>query len=48
MNETKKTIYDEISRVLTEYEEGEVSADNLYETLVKVQNNWEDVITCED
>lgn len=41
----KDKIYDELSRVLTEYEEGDASANALYETLVDIQNNWETVIT---
>jgi hypothetical protein len=45
----RKEIYDEISRVLTEYEEQDperpVGAETLYDLLVKIQNSWEDVIT---
>ena len=53
MIETKKTIYDELSRVLTDYENPTDVEDyddinwesELYKMLVKIQNNWEDVIT---
>jgi len=45
---TEKTmIYDELSRVLTDYEDGKKGANDLYEMLVKVQNQWEIVITSE-
>lgn len=45
MNETRESIYDEICRVLTEWETQEAVDDDLYWTLVKVQNNWETIIT---
>lgn len=48
MKETKKSIYDEICRVLTEWESQEAVDDDLYNTLVKVVNNWEDVITAKE
>lgn len=48
MNETRKNIYDEICRVLTEWETQEAVDADLYQTLVKVQNNWETVITAYD
>ena len=48
MKETKKSIYDEICRVLTEWETQEAVDDDLYNTLVKVVNNWEDVITAKE
>ena len=45
MNERQK-IYDEMCRVLTLYEECDDDvSDVLYEMLVKIQNNWEAVIT---
>ena len=44
----KQIIYDELSRVLTNYECGEYSEKDLYEMLVKIQNRWEDTITAED
>lgn len=47
MNE-KMQIYDELSRVLTEYEEGICGPEDLYDMLVKIQNCWEGVITGED
>lgn len=47
MNE-KQEIYDELCRVLTDYESGDFESaadatDALYEMLVKIQNRWEDV-----
>ena len=48
MNETRESIYDEICRVLTEWETQEAVDDDLYCTLVKVQNNWEIVIMTEE
>lgn len=55
MFETKRAIYDELSRVLTDYEHPEDVEDyndidweeELYTMLVKIQNNWETVITAE-
>mgnify|MGYP003305130555 CR=1 FL=1 len=48
MNE-RDQIYDEICRVLTIYEEyDDDMSDILYEMLVKIQNNWETVITVQD
>lgn len=44
MNEKQK-IYDEMCRVLTEWETQEAVDDDLYWMLVKIQNNWETVIT---
>ena len=44
MSERDK-IYDEICRVLTEWETQEAVDDDLYNMLVKIQNNWETVIT---
>jgi hypothetical protein len=46
----KNDLYDEMCHLLTDYETGEngvVDADDLYEMLVKVQNNWEE-LTGED
>lgn len=48
MNETRESIYDEICRVLTDYEEGLVSGDTLYEMLLKIANRWEDTITVQE
>ena len=49
MNEKAK-MYDELSRLLTEYEEGNdmITEIDLYEMLVKIQNNWETVITAQE
>ncbi len=51
MNE-KKQIYDELSRVLTDYEgngsPAGASAEDLYDMLVKIQNKWDTVITAQD
>lgn len=44
----KNEIYDELSRVLTDYEEGNADAGDLYLMLVKVQINWEAVITAQE
>ena len=44
----KNKIYDELSRVLTEYEEGLIEAEELYDMLVLIQNSWEDIITSQD
>lgn len=38
-------IYDDLSRTLTEYEERKIGEEELYNMLVKIQNNWETVIT---
>ena len=47
MNEKQK-IYDELCSVLTRYEESdEDESDLLYEMLVKIQNCWETIITCD-
>lgn len=50
----KNAIYDEMCGLLTDYEgmngvirQMEVSAEDLYEMLVKIQNNWEE-LTGED
>lgn len=42
---TKQQIYDELSRVLTEWENQEAEDDDLYNMLVKIQRLWETVIT---
>lgn len=41
MYETKKTIYDELSKVLTDFENMDANEEDLYNMLVKIQNNWE-------
>jgi hypothetical protein len=47
----KQEIYDELCKVLTDYEgygaEEKATENDLYHMLVKIQNNWEDVITAE-
>ena len=55
---TREQIYDEICRTLTDYENADHNdsdsldclewIDTLYCLLVKVQNNWETVITSEN
>ena len=45
---TKQDIYDRLSRVLTDYENGTADAQDLYSMLVKIQVNWESVITAAD
>lgn len=47
MNE-KEVIYDTLSRVLTNYEDGYATEEDLYYMLVDIQNRWESVITAED
>ena len=44
----KTIIYDELCRVLTDYENDIVGAEDLYNMLVHIQNNWEAVITNSD
>lgn len=46
-NMTKEALYDELSAVLTDYENDTASEKDLYDMLVKIQNHWEDVITAE-
>ena len=55
MNETKKSIYDELSALLTDYEgmnidvdRPKVTIEDFYHMLVKIQNRWEDTITAVD
>ena len=47
----KKMLYDELCRVLTDYEgngsEVKATANDLYSMLVEIQNRWEDVITAD-
>lgn len=47
MNERQK-IYDEMCRVLTDWETQEAVDDDLYWMLVKIQNNWETIITADE
>lgn len=45
---TKTQIYDALCETLTNYESGTYDANDLYELLVEIQNNWESVITAEE
>ena len=47
MNEKQK-IYDEMCRVLTDYENDMADECDLYVMLCRIQNSWETVITAED
>lgn len=46
----REELYDEMCRLLTDYENGSDMATEyeLYEMLVKIQNNWEAVITVQE
>ena len=48
--QTKEQIYDEMCRILTEYENDNdmITENELYDMLVTIQNNWESVITKQD
>ena len=43
----KQEIYDNISTILTMYEQGLADERDLYNTLVEIQNRWEDTITAD-
>ena len=43
----RKEIEGDIARVLTDFEEGKATAEDLYDVLVKIQNNWEEITGCE-
>ena len=45
---TKQSLYDEMCRVLTDWEMQDAGEDDLYYMLVKIQNNWETVITVQE
>ena len=47
---TKEQIYDEMCRLLTDYEGGSdmVTEYELYDMLVKIQRHWENVITVQN
>lgn len=47
---TKESIYDEMCRLLTDYENGSdmVTEYELYDMLVKIQRRWEDTITVQN
>lgn len=42
---SKQEIYDNISAILTMYEQGLADGQDLYNVLVEIQNRWEDIIT---
>ena len=46
----REEIYDEMCRLLTDYENDNsvVTKQELYKMLVKIQNNWETVITVQN
>jgi hypothetical protein len=46
----REEIYDEMCRLLTDYENESdmVTEHELYDMLVKIQNNWEAVITVQE
>lgn len=44
---SRNELYDELSRVLTDYEEDNCDTEDLYDMLVKIQNAWEGTITCQ-
>ena len=44
----RRSIYDELCSVLTDWEEMKASSEDLYNMLVKIQNNWETVITASE
>lgn len=56
MFETKKDIYNELTKLLTDYENPTDVEDyddidwesELYKMLVKIQNRWEDTITADE
>ena len=45
---TRESLYDEMCRVLTDWETQEAVDDDLYNMLAKIQNNWETVITVKE
>lgn len=44
----KNDIYDELSHVLTDFEEDQAGEGDLYDMLVKIQNNWEELTGDDD
>ena len=52
--EVHQKIYDKISEILTRYESepfkerNNLLSEEMYDLLVEIQNNWEDVITADD
>lgn len=43
----RNNLYDKLSRVLTDYEEDNCDAEDLYDMLAEIQNAWEGTITCQ-
>lgn len=43
----KQEIYNNISAILTMYEQGLANEKDLYNVLVEIQNRWEDTITAD-
>lgn len=43
----RNELYDKLSRVLTDYEEDNCDAEDLYDMLAEIQNAWEGTITCQ-
>ena len=44
----KAKIYDSLCKILTDYENDTATAEDLYNILVHIQNNWETIITNPD
>ena len=44
----KMEIYDELSMILTDYENYDADEKDLYLMLVKIQNNWEKIIATDE
>ena len=44
----RKAFYDRLCAVLTNYETGDASEIDLYDKLVEIQNNWDDIIVTEE
>ena len=42
---TKQDFYDEICKIITDWEEQKAVDNDLYDMLVDIQNNWENIIT---
>lgn len=40
-------IYDDLSKVLNDYEKRKATEDDLYDMLVEIQNSWDAIITAE-
>ena len=48
VEQERRELYDRLSQVLTDYEEELIGADELYQMLCEIQNNWETVITVQE